>query len=35
VGRSFARLYHQAAGGPNRLERPDEQERPRRRLPLT
>ena len=34
VGRSFTRLYHQAASGPDRLVQPDEQERPRRRLPL-
>ena len=34
VGRSFVRLYDQAAGGPTRIERPVDQERPRRRLPL-
>ena len=34
VVRSFVRLYNQAAGGPTRIERPVDQERPRRRLPL-
>ena len=34
IGRSIARLYHQAAGGPNPTKQPAEQDRPRRRLPL-
>ena len=34
IGRSFTRLYHQAAGGPNATKQPAEQDRPRRRLPL-
>jgi hypothetical protein len=34
VGRSFVRLYRQATSGAGRLERPQEEERPRRRLPL-
>ena len=34
VGRSFARLYHQAADGPGRIKKTDDEERPRRRLPL-
>ena len=34
VGRSFVRLYRQATSGADRLERPKEEERPRRRLPL-
>ena len=34
VGRSFVRLYQQATSGASRLERPREEERPRRRLPL-
>ena len=34
VGRSFFRLYRQATSGAGRLERPQEEERPRRRLPL-
>jgi hypothetical protein len=34
MGRGFVRLYHQASGGSNRIERPVDQDRPRRRLPL-
>jgi hypothetical protein len=34
VGRSFARLFRALHGGPSRLERPPDQERPHRRLPL-
>lgn len=34
VGRSFARLFQQEASGPDRLAQSDDQQRPRRRLPL-